>query len=617
MAKSKKKKKGKQATDTRVRDELVCNFAYSLATAPEGSGRAELKKEMIRVWKESSVSDDEGLSQAVLAKYKQRALITDPSFDRIANTLKLFAAKGNADAIMLAAIGSFSNEIFSKLKPYKDQLQITESMPASQIISMLFDCDARQNWSKIQSDWSPAVLYFREFTDKDQLYSSLEENGLKRFRYLESVANLFLDDGIYINGRKVAWGEERDPDAVTDSVLIASYDNESEFYDACMKIAYQRFKYFEADFLYLSSSPTFGAYNDMLAYNWRSDVDAKNHAIEIMKEDEKKSSILSMDYDEDSPCPSLQDWVSIWLAEAVLDHVYAYARQGIDVLALCRRSSVSEKEARLIVKEAFLMYDTDVSFREESYSAQAVRKSIVRNIATLWIDRVVSKQAAAALSSKMAGPKSKDIRYQVKRSDRIIADLSGKIESLQAELDRERANAVPAKKDNGEAKALRSEIVKLKAELESKDQQIGRVEREVSDLREIFRMSLENGEPGAEKGPATREEAMSEEAFREYIHEHKVLIWGLRDSTESKYMALYPDLSFTPSYRKLTKQQLLSYDVLIMCTSYTNHASFWAARDTAKAAGIPMAYLEKTANDPECLRRALNIAVGEGASVLH
>ena len=96
-----------------------------------------------------------------------------------------------------------------------------------------------------------------------------------------------------------------------------------------------------------------------------------------------------------------------------------------------------------------------------------------------------------------------------------------------------------------------------------------------------------------------------------------MLVWGLRDETARKYQELFPELTFADSDRRLTRQQLEAYDVLLMATNYTNHGNFWAARDTAKASGIPMVYLEKTANSPESLYRALDIAVGEGAGKLH
>ena len=83
-----------------------------------------------------------------------------------------------------------------------------------------------------------------------------------------------------------------------------------------------------------------------------------------------------------------------------------------------------------------------------------------------------------------------------------------------------------------------------------------------------------------------------------------------REETERKFKEMFPELSFVSSDRRLTRQQLTAYDAVLMATNYTGHGHFWAARDSVKAAAKPMAYLDKTANTPDKLYKALSIAIG-------
>ena len=404
---------------------------------------------------------------------------------------------------------------------------------------------------------------------------------------------------------------------ITDDVsLINAYSNSLPFYEEVMTDAVQMFKDFSSPAQVMAIKHRNFDYSfDLLRKANSSFADA---ADEIMGKNNKYLAVLSELPDEEvvrSLSPEQMEWmtpVRMWLsfhAHLIRSEILL---SGIDLFILAIKSPLSAREARAIVKKAFLYYEScqHSLYGDDSicdYSNNEEKEAVVEMAVRMWADALISKRADYALK-QAASSKDTVGRKDLSKAVALTEKLRKENARLRQKTEEKNAGDDPALKEkNALIKDLRRQLHEAEALLSKEKERAGFLEEEIRDLRALAELEMDEE---ADVSGADEEVGVTEEFFREYIKEHRVLVWGLRDSTEQKYAALYPELNFVDSNRRLTRRQLEAYDVFIMCTSNTNHANYWASRDTAKASGIKMVYLAKTMNDPKWLRWALGKVLG-------
>lgn len=387
-----------------------------------------------------------------------------------------------------------------------------------------------------------------------------------------------------------------------DKQQISQYTNQTEFYKLCIRLIYDRLRYIQSIFRFAASDAEYGAYRGYALAGLKQDTDGMRSGYDQIRLDETETSALNRkEPDKDAIIPPDDAYIDHWTAQESLKISYEYARAGIDVMAACRAADLTRKEITDIIKEAFLEYEswTNVS---SGYSSKREREAVTKLIVRLWMSRCLSKAVSSLCVPKNDAPKEETAKIR-----RTAAELKKENESLKRKV------AKLSEELEGESKKLKernkghmNEMAAAKEALKEQAKSLEEKEREIEELRML--LDMESSESVEEE--TTKESGFGEAEFREYISQHKVLVWGFREETERKFTEMFPELSFVSSDRRLTRQQLTAHDVALMATNYTGHGNFWAARDTVKAAGIPMAYLDKTANTPDKLYKALSIAIG-------
>ena len=572
----------------RSKEDIICDFAYSLTVASDMSPVYETKKALLELWRKDSYGEllSQSLSEKQLRKYKSRGLLYDDTFVKIASLLKI----GTEDKDLLGAIAS---KVLMDLGVCISRILEDEENSIS---------DGDINWDRIRRDWAPAIAYLRMFFSKEQYEDELKKRGIRL-----SGAYKDLVDAVFSQNDKICWFINRQnlPD---DKQRITKYLHPSDYFSLCMDLTYERLTYIQGRFLFACGTAEYGTFKGYAISSLDDDSTAMRSGYDILLADEMEVSVLNAEKpDINAFAPPEESYFDFWTAKAALKVVYEYSRIGVDILAVIRASALGRNDASSVVKEAFLCYEM-MKGESVSFTSKRDKEAVTELIVRLWISRGFEKQYAQLFMQKKQN-KDSDASKHKKRADRLQEENELLTRKL-AQADRRAASV--GKQADASAKQLMAELRALKKEIREKELLLQ--EKDI-EIEEIKRLAEGTAAESDEAGNAS-EKSIDETTFRAYIQSHRVLVWGLRDETEKKYKEMYPELVFVSSDRRLTKQQLEAYDVLIMATNYTNHGNFWAARDTAKRCGIPMAYLEKTANSPDAFFRALGIVMNS-ADCLH
>lgn len=574
----------------RSKEDIICEFAYSLVTADKSSEKADTRKTLFGLWKNGDYSEYR-LSDKQIRRYSSRGIMTSDMFSRIASVLK---AALQDEELMGAVIA----RVLMDFSAYLSAMMRGGNADTGEEQGIWFYLEAKQhiNWARVRADWSPAIAYIRTFGSKKVFMRQLEERDAQ-------IGGFYKDliDAVFDENSVMLWFIDRSNDK-EDKQLIAQYTNQSEFYKLCIKLIYDRLRCIQSTFRFAASDAEYGAYRGYAVAGLAQDTDGMRSGYEQIRADETETSALNkMQPDKDAIVPPDDAYIDHWTAQEALKVSYEYARAGIDVMAACRSADLTRKEIADIIKEAFLEYESWTNVTS-GYSSKRDREAVTKLIVDLWMSRCLGKAVSTLCVPKNDTPKEETVKIKKTAAElkKENESLKRKVAKLSEELESESRNA----KDRN--KGFMAEIAAAKAELKEQNKVIEDKESEIEELKMLLDME---GSENTEEETA-EESGFGEAEFRGYINEHKVLVWGFREETERKFKEMFPELSFVSSDRRLTRQQLTAYDAVLMATNYTGHGHFWAARDSVKAAAKPMAYLDKTANTPDKLYKALSIAIG-------
>lgn len=541
-------------------DEVLEEMAYMLSIAPPRFAHANIRSDILKLKKKYVIDTISGS----YIKYMKRNLSSDKIFLDILSVLK--AADKTEDirmTIKSSILIMMAIEFISKFGP--DNPDISDSDEGIIFLSI----------------WAPFIAYIREEDGKfgevakalpkgDILYASLE--------HFRNGSELFF--------------------TFTDGTLDGNLMNNitGSYYAYCKKELPGLLN--EARYLRCTTTSMAAFYKNNHIFagadiDW-NDLEASEKSF---TDRERRSSVLSPDYDKNVVGVSETEWTRFYITKALQEEVDLLALNGIDIDGVLATSTFTSKDISDIIKQGFVYSSkrtgmTDFSKRRD----QAV---VIKMIIKLWIYSAVGKRYEELVkAAKSKGkPMNADAKKLVERLKKENESLKNKKPDVAKEVDR----AVRSK--NQTIKSLQAEIASLRSEIKAKDSLIEDLEAEIEDVKNI----CEDLDTSEEENIT---EEYSDEFFRSYIQDHKVIVWGLRDDVRSRFEKMYPELVYVESDRTLTRQQLSNCDAFIMYTSFTNHAKYWAARDTVKNAGIPIVQMRKDSCHPSKLVKALDTALG-------
>lgn len=592
----------------RAKEDIMLDFAYSLVTSGKNASNAFVREGLIKFWRQNQLQLTE-FSEKKIKRYNCRRVSDEEDMTRIASVLKTMTESedGRTDIVFGIVLGMSRHVVRIMRKNGLGKKDEPLSFEAA--YHAFFDENTSKDLQRFRSDWSSAAAFARTFMKKDAFSLLLEEADLTNEDSLVRRTVPLIADIVFCNDDSFLWFPDKSR-LKDDKRGIAKYNTDSDFYRLCMQEAHERLMYLRDTFMFACGLPEYGSYIGYTLSGFYSDCEAMRDAGDALLQGEMKVSPLSAEKPNAiTKGPSDKNYMNYWFAKGALKCIYEYASSGIDIMIVARGADLSKRETELIVKEAFGLYELWTGDDKFSFTSKRDKEAVSEVIVRLWLVRCLEKQ----LSKFGRGKKSSAEKESSAGLKRVLKDYEQKNASLEKKLSAAEQNIKKAEaSSSGEIKELRAEIARLKETISKKDDEIKAGENERKELLDLFMISDD-----AEEETRLEETPLTEAEFRAYINERKVLVWGLRDETARKFQEMFPELTFISSDRRLTRQQLEAYDVLLMATNYTNHGNFWAARDTAKAVGIAMAYLEKTANSPECLYRAFDIAAGSGAEKLH
>lgn len=568
------------------RDEIICEAAYSLTVAHQDSPKTATRDFILDLWRGNEL-EESVLPEKLVRRYKVRGALADDTLDRVAAVLKAAARDRKLlEPISLRIIMDMLRYILLTSAGEKGTARDSGNQKAP-------DLSGKINWSKVRNEWGMLMVYLKMYMTKEEYLALQNGTGIvPDEKFLKFIDEIFGDE-------KMKWLISHD--SKEDKVRISKYHSDSDYYAFCLERMYDRLNYISADFLFASGSAIFGAFRNYTISCLGDDVAAMRAGFGPLFEGDLGQYVKVKDKETRSRIEE-SGYFDFCTAKAAVSIIYEYSRCQMDIMAICRAAALNRNEITSIVKEAFLCMDIS-NDKPCRFTSKKEKEAVCASILRLWAERSYEKQLD--IIRRKAKPTASDKASKYRRA---ADELRKENEKLLRDRNAQEANVkTTVRLKDGEIKDLKAEIARLKVELSEKDRAIIESTEEKEELRMLFRMAEE-----ADSKPDPDEAAdYTEEEFRAFILKYRVLVWGLRENVEQRYMSLFPEISFASSDRRLTKKQLEAYDVLLMATGYTGHGNFWAARDTAKSMKMPMAYLEKTANSPESLYRALRRAIGE------
>ena len=126
-------------------------------------------------------------------------------------------------------------------------------------------------------------------------------------------------------------------------------------------------------------------------------------------------------------------------------------------------------------------------------------------------------------------------------------------------------------------------------------------EKEIQRLKEKYEPEEETEDAPVEEEEAETSEdeevqAMTEEEFRDFIKNHKILCWGARPSVINKFSQIFPDMDFMVSDKKITNTMISKYDGVLVKADFTGHSAYYVLRDMLRNLDIPMICLANNWN---------------------
>lgn len=274
----------------------------------------------------------------------------------------------------------------------------------------------------------------------------------------------------------------------------------------------------------------------------------------------------------------------------------SYIKEGIDAPMILFRNPLKDKEIRDIVYMA--KHGRKIRGMEEP-ETNSDWLSCVHEVCILCMEKVITKNFISAIAATCKEKNTNNVTEdgaQKKSLEKTLLSLKNKNERLNKILEeKEKKYEQIIREQKNNIKELNSRVYELNKELECFNDTEEKNESEDADTNIIVEEENIKNEKAKEYG---------EKEFIEFIKNHKILIWGVREKTERKYAELYPELSFANSDRDLTFRQVSSYDAVIVNTSYTSHSKYFRARDTIKSAKVPFAVLDNSANNQSQLWKA-------------
>lgn len=592
---------------TKKKSQMVFRFAYMLYTGPRGTGAEKAVKQLLSLRRKELPGETLPPGTGSLSKYKKLMLDTGSNFESLA----LVLLKATEDASLARRVGEILLTHFDE-----DMFRFMDTSVAGRYNYLLnYDRETveRRIEGYINSD--PAVQYFGrmmtaswagiyEYIDIMCRWDERAACGIPFHYGLSRTKGVAEDISDFVN-----------TDYTKDTEWINNYSNTAAFYRLVTENVVPLLTSFRVE------GPR--------EYDARLEFDSAYHMLKTVYENRdddisKYREALSegllvkkdlADRTPDIPPASFDknaEWIKIWFAAILCSLRCEYLLSGIDLFSVANLACVSEKECRIAVKKAFYYYE--IRYFADSgerafctYEKDSDKVAVLEMVARFWAESLISGNLDLLLDEKRL--------TRSRKENKELSDARALIDSLRSEIKELRDRPEKARnielselmERNSLIKTLRADLHKREKELSGAEARIAALEEENRDLRSMADTLMQEGDD--EVAAVDTAGGLAEESFREYIKSHKVLVWGLRTSTEQKYAELYPELSFADSNRKLTAQQLEGCDTFIMCTSNTSHGRYWAARDTVKRSGVKMAYLAKTMNDPRHLWHALDVAL--------
>ena len=591
----------KEQAALKRKSETAFRLAYGLYTAPGSSGGAKAAKQLLVMKRKELPGVSLQTGHSTFREYRKLILDRGEALESLAVIL-LRATEESwlREKIIKLFVKLFIEDLGRCQARVPDDFPNSDFFRTEQGVEKyteyLESCDgnAKDFWSQVAAGWVGLPEYLKLLdaesflaADCSLLAGTVAENKPRLFTdLLDVVARTASRD----------WPK--------DSEMADKYQHEASYYSDVIEACHVVFSALDNDIFYNMRMHYSSAF-----WMWKSVMRISEEKDAMFKAQMARSVTVNPPEEEDPDFDENMDSALLYLSKYLNSVRCEYMTYGIDLFPLAQKDPLSEREIRTIVKKAFMSYDEKHYARTGSgcpFTRIADKEAVAEMVIRFWAMMLISRSADTLLDEKQTRKRSEEVR-EMSAAVELAEMLRQENEQLRCRLSESRPERECGSKEaNAEIKRLRGMLHDAEAALTKERERIDEIERENKELRSMFELEMGSGDELPED---VTDEGISEEFFQDYIKKHKVLVWGLRPSTEQRYAELYPELSFMDSNRKLTRQQLENYDIFIMCTSNTNHGNYWAARDTAKAAGIKRAYLAKAMNDPKCLRWALGIAL--------
>lgn len=551
--------------------DLISELAFNICSEVKGHIKSQLKNELLKIKRANLIDDIDGSYKG----YRKRGLYTSNEYKEIVSVLSCEEPRVKKAVIQNIAVVTLLGLLEGMTHVEKDE---KEDSIEVQITSV--------EWAGIRSMWFLYIAYLRRTPQSELIDIISEVNGSEEL--LKAMSKIYDE--------QYEWFLSPGKDDKRDVQMIATYQNKSEFFRTCMKVIPAVVIDGYDDIIFFVNSAENNAHKGFVMEGFMDDVESMKNYFNDLKDREWRRSVLNPNRD-DLPPIDVSEYIMAYMTEELQMASFEFAMMGIDLMTVLRLSDITKQAVQKDIKTGFFFHEQLKG--ECSYMSKSDQEAVLSHIVRLLIADIFSMKVDEYLTDNVEVINAdEDVKA-------LMADLKGENERLERMLSKEKQKTEQAEKKNSKIqKSYESQAVELKNELSARDEEIVRLQNEIEELKYLFTSEDEEEEK-------VEEEIITEDEFKTYLEDHRVLMWGFRDNIERRYMKQYPELSFIGSDKRLTRKQLDAYDVLIMCTSYTNHARFFAARDTAKRSGIKMAYLSKYANDPVCLRNALAIALGQ------
>ena len=258
---------------------------------------------------------------------------------------------------------------------------------------------------------------------------------------------------------------------------------------------------------------------------------------------------------------------------------------GLDGSRILFSTPITPKEINVAFKEAF--FNLTLTNNRETTTVLELVGVVEEALHFLFIKRLSSLSLGLVSQKKSGNAKADEIN---KNTQNQLRKLLEENERLKASLKEEKKKLEPAlKKLKDENKALRSELYELNKEIE-----IEELEEEVV---------ISEAEEPEQESDVVEETPID---IQEFLSNHKILFWGVRDNQAQKLEQAYPCLSLKGSKDSITYSQLKAYDAVIIGINGTGHVPYYRFKDLLKNCGLPYVHLALGSSNPVHIEKAIS-----------